>query len=1205
MADEKKPKLPPPLPTGRPGLARPPAAGPRPPAPPMPVKLQGAAPRPPLAGAKPSETPAAGRQAPGTAPFGSSEVDEVRKHMETQIAALSQQLQDEREKLLMQTVRVKEEEAMAAKVEESLKDIQDRLRREKREQELQEALSKSENHIKELESRITSERQTWVETLKSQVNQRESQDKELERGFELKLKELERRWHEEKLSWSQALRNKDEEVARVKREAETLIGNERDASEKRILQLESERESVRRELKDRNDINEQERQHNTAKLEARDKDFLSLKAQQAMIVTQLRQAKEKEDQLRALLEKMRADKNMLISQVEAKDKDYFLLKTQFALYQTRAKTEQEKLLKEMLLMKEMAQKEREQWEVNFRTKENELRLAQESARVRETELKTQLDKKEHEAAAAEKVAEEKFRLREAELKTQFEKIEHEAELNAKAAEDRFRAREAELKTQFEKTEHEAVLNAKAAEDRFRARETETRYILDKKDEEVKNASKAAEEKIAAAAQEFSQQLAQKDKEARGQQLQWIERVQGKEKEIQSLSEKENELKVRLAQQETKTAQLEEKLKADSEIIAKERERAALKENEFKAAITKEEERFRNAGRELAEANARLQAMNVEFVKKEQKEAGLKNDIERNMEKITEQAIELEAKFRETAAFAEKEKQYSETLRQLEQKTQFLAEQLRSKTEEAARVSDKFERVETLNSALLEKERDWRVSSSQYEQKMRDNAEKAAALERELRSKEDKLGEKDTEKMILQERLEQAQKEFNASLSREQEKFEQARKEFNASFAREQERFSSQLEQARRDAYQKAEQELSKTKTQFDSAREELKNALNLKDMELREARAEKEGLKTEAAKINAELSARERELDSLTNDMAVKEVALNSEIFRKEGLFQNERAALNAKIGQLESSLRELQQKSGSEYERLRSEWKAKEDSLSAEKKYKDEAIATLKAENEAWRKEKDNVSTRIQEIEEKKQAELANVQRKLWENKESFNELLKEKDEALAALKSYQKDQEEKVRRELYEKYRSKIEELEKEKESLSTSVSSEVKILRNTLQADLKKKEEQLNTERLLWEARLREKDDSLFNLERKYNDLCSKINTNAAKIENGKSIAVEPIKTVVVERPKNLFEKTAIINPPARMEYIPAVQPIVPAAAVQPPAPAQQKAAEPSAVAVPAAVAEEKKGLLAFICALWRSINEPVIEIGVNSKEEGGKK
>ena len=228
-------------------------------------------------------------------------------------------------------------------------------------------------------------------------------------------------------------------------------------------------------------------------------------------IAEMRAVKEKEDQLRALLEKMRADKNTLISQVEAKEKDYFLLKTQFALYQTRAKTEQEKLLKEMVLYKEQSRRENEQWQENIKLKDNEIRMVAESARIRESELKQQLDKKEHEAASAERYAEEKFR-----------------------------SRENELKQSFERLVQEAASSAKSADEKYKARETEFKYILEKKDDDIKNAVKQGEDKLGALKHDYTQQLELKDKELRSQQVQWAEKVQAKEKELSGILEKARE-----------------------------------------------------------------------------------------------------------------------------------------------------------------------------------------------------------------------------------------------------------------------------------------------------------------------------------------------------------------------------------------------------------------------------------------------------------------------------------------------------------------------------------------------------------------------------------------------------------------------------------------------------------------------------------------
>jgi len=121
MTDEKKPKLPPPLPQGK-----------FPPKPNQGAKL----PLPPLAGPKaaPKFPTAAPMMPPVRTPerqaaqselqveahgASSSELEEMRKQMDAQISGLQRQLQEEREKLLLQTVRAKEEEALASKVEES------------------------------------------------------------------------------------------------------------------------------------------------------------------------------------------------------------------------------------------------------------------------------------------------------------------------------------------------------------------------------------------------------------------------------------------------------------------------------------------------------------------------------------------------------------------------------------------------------------------------------------------------------------------------------------------------------------------------------------------------------------------------------------------------------------------------------------------------------------------------------------------------------------------------------------------------------------------------------------------------------------------------------------------------------------------------------------------------------------------------------
>jgi len=71
---------------------------------------------------------------------------------------LGKQLKEEHEKVLMQNLRAKEEEALSSRVEQQIREMQEKLRREKHEQELLESRSKAENQLKDLERRLAEER---------------------------------------------------------------------------------------------------------------------------------------------------------------------------------------------------------------------------------------------------------------------------------------------------------------------------------------------------------------------------------------------------------------------------------------------------------------------------------------------------------------------------------------------------------------------------------------------------------------------------------------------------------------------------------------------------------------------------------------------------------------------------------------------------------------------------------------------------------------------------------------------------------------------------------------------------------------------------------------------------------------------------------------------------------------------------------------
>ncbi len=238
--DKIPPKLPVPPPL--------PASAGRPPVPP-PLPAMGMVPPPPLPGGGMSFPPM-GMRLPGM-PSGApapardlekeaaEKVDKIKNDYEKKLEEMQRRLQDEREKLLVNQLKSQEEQTTAAKVEVSLKELQDKLRRDRREQDSEEAKLKLEKRALELESRLAQERETWVSTLKNQMGARESQEKEVEGHFALRIQEMERRWLEEKAGWQKIAMAKDDEIRNLRSLAEKLKGADTDlakvSSEKKIL----------------------------------------------------------------------------------------------------------------------------------------------------------------------------------------------------------------------------------------------------------------------------------------------------------------------------------------------------------------------------------------------------------------------------------------------------------------------------------------------------------------------------------------------------------------------------------------------------------------------------------------------------------------------------------------------------------------------------------------------------------------------------------------------------------------------------------------------------------------------------------------------------------------------------------------------------------------------------------------------------------
>jgi chromosome segregation ATPase len=379
MAEKKKKITPPPLPLGKGKPPAPPSKAP------VPQEKTGRIPPPPTGAGAAGTTGAAGAVSPRD-----------KMQLERQVEDLQKQLMEEREKHLLQTIRSKEEEVTATKVEESIRSIQDKLRREKREQELQEALSKAEVHVRELERRIIEERETWMQTMKAQLAQRDMQDKDLEQGVQLRIKDLERRWQEEKNAWMQDLHYSEDELKKLKDDF-LLKENEINRSwEKKTKVIESENAQLMDEVK-----------MIKGDLQSKEKDLMSFKAQLTLYSAQVRQEKEKGEKYHQLINRLRRENEALLQKLTTQEKEYFVLKTQTGVLSVRAKAEQEKLSRELAELKEQVRQSKYQHEYGIKSKDDELKVSRENFAAKETELRNMLVKKEEEVRSKVKFLEEK------------------------------------------------------------------------------------------------------------------------------------------------------------------------------------------------------------------------------------------------------------------------------------------------------------------------------------------------------------------------------------------------------------------------------------------------------------------------------------------------------------------------------------------------------------------------------------------------------------------------------------------------------------------------------------------------------------------------------------------------------------------------------------------------------------------------------
>lgn len=146
------------------------------------------------------------------------DLERYRFTMEDKLSKLEKALNEEREKSLSVTLRSQEEKVVGMRVESSLREIQEKLRRDQRERELELARTKLESQIKEMEKKVLHERETWVEALKAQMSKRDLEDHAIEERFGVRVKEMEARLTQERARMAAKMEEKTREVEELKKQ---------------------------------------------------------------------------------------------------------------------------------------------------------------------------------------------------------------------------------------------------------------------------------------------------------------------------------------------------------------------------------------------------------------------------------------------------------------------------------------------------------------------------------------------------------------------------------------------------------------------------------------------------------------------------------------------------------------------------------------------------------------------------------------------------------------------------------------------------------------------------------------------------------------------------------------------------------------------------------------------------------------------------
>lgn len=534
----------------------------------------------------------------------SRELEESKRRLERALSEMELKLKEEKEKALSQAIKAREEESLSLKMEQALKEMQEKSRRDRREQELEEARQRAEEKVKDLDRRLNEEREAWVINLKKQMELRDSETKQVESQIEVRFRDLERRWLEEKSMLTQALKSKEDEIAQLRATLPDIQTQSRRAQEDAAHTIELARNKFEQELETKQEAVLREKRNLAEKLDLRERELISLKAQLAMIDSQVRAAQDASQ--RHLQEKERTWQ----FQLSDLQKDLIALrqiKDQMQTDLTRANAEN------IALRKEIGEWDRKQNQSEQRVQEIKFAFLQSETQARETVLRLQEEvrKKTQDFEALER---NYF----SERQSWTNKLEEKA-LSENSLWETFALKEkeaAELKTELASIEHRL-------EQKFQKEKAELLSMAERQlQEELSLKAELMHRELSQMRELVLAELSDLENQVQAGQLQQQSQLSQKEAELSDALNAMNELQKEILEEKK---QVDERMKASQEQFESERRALEMK-------VLKERESF-----EIEKQKGSLEmARKIEEAlgRSKQEAAQLRKELEEKTEMLT-------------------------------------------------------------------------------------------------------------------------------------------------------------------------------------------------------------------------------------------------------------------------------------------------------------------------------------------------------------------------------------------------------------------------------------------------------------------------------------------------------------------------------------------------------------------------------------------